>query len=78
MIFAEHIQIVRDKALMTANNLAKIMPNKNGPKDSIRKLLSSVIHSQILYAAPWDEMALNQNVGAILTPENIVLEMVRI
>lgn len=28
------------------------MTNKNGPKDATRKLLSSVIHSQMLYAAP--------------------------
>lgn len=50
--FKEHVEIVRDKALRTARNLARIMPNIRGPKDSTRRLINSVVHSQLLYAAP--------------------------
>ncbi|KAI8126689.1 putative 115 kDa protein in type-1 retrotransposable element R1DM [Lucilia cuprina] len=50
--FSVHLQLIRDKALQTANTLARIMPNIHGPKDSTRKLINSVILSQMLYAAP--------------------------
>lgn len=50
--FIEHLQMVRNKAMHTARVLARIMPNSRGPKATTRKLINSVVHSQILYAAP--------------------------
>lgn len=49
--FNNHIRIIRDKALKTANILARIMPNIHGPKDSSRRLINSVVLSQMMYAA---------------------------
>lgn len=46
MVFAEHINKTVEKSLSI------LMPNIGGPRASKRRLISSVIHSQILYAAP--------------------------
>ena len=56
--FKIHLQNIRDKALKTANILAKIMPNNGGPKPSTRRLINCVINSQLLYAAPITEQAM--------------------
>lgn len=50
--FHKHVENARDKALKTANTLAKLMPNCRGAKDSTRRLINSVTHSQLIYAAP--------------------------
>ena len=50
--FKPHINIVRNKAMRTAASLARIMPNCGGPRPQIRTLINSVVHSQLLYAAP--------------------------
>lgn len=50
--FKQHVLNIRDKAMRTTTSLARIMPNCGGPKPQIRKLINSVVHSQLLYAAP--------------------------
>ncbi|KAI8129373.1 Retrovirus-related Pol polyprotein from type-1 retrotransposable element R1 [Lucilia cuprina] len=71
--FNIHVQNIRDKALKTANVLTKIMPNINGPKDSTRKLISSVVHSQMLYAAPIIASALKRKcvITQLLKPQRV-------
>lgn len=50
--FDEHLRIVSSKAAGAANALARIMPNIGGPAESRRRLLSGVVGSMMLYAAP--------------------------
>ncbi|KAL4103980.1 hypothetical protein QTP88_019293 [Uroleucon formosanum] len=50
--FKEHIKMVRAKALKTSAALTRLMPNIGGPSPTIRKLLTSVVNSYLLYAAP--------------------------
>lgn len=52
LTFKAHIMKSLEKAEKTMTALSKLMPNVAGPRASKRKALSSVIHSQILYAAP--------------------------
>ena len=54
--FDEHLEIAGVKAARVTSALARIMPNIGGPRQSRRKLLSSVVSSTILYAAPiWSQ-----------------------
>ena len=50
--FDEHLQIASAKAGAVLNALARIMPNIGGPRQARRKLLTSVVTSVMLYAAP--------------------------
>jgi len=50
--FKEHIKMVRAKALESTATLTRLMPNVGGPSPNKRKLLTSVLISQLLYAAP--------------------------
>lgn len=50
--FKEHFKMVRAKALKTTAALTRLMPNVRGPSPARRKLLMSVVNSQLLYAAP--------------------------
>uniref|UniRef100_A0A2S2PN34 Retrovirus-related Pol polyprotein from type-1 retrotransposable element R1 2 n=1 Tax=Schizaphis graminum TaxID=13262 RepID=A0A2S2PN34_SCHGA len=52
LTFAAHVDVVAKKAARTAAALARLMPNIGGPSQWKRKLLSSVVDSQLLYAAP--------------------------
>ncbi|KAJ8953124.1 hypothetical protein NQ317_001069 [Molorchus minor] len=52
LVFAEHINKTVEKAEKTLTALSILMPNIGGPRASKRRLISSVMHSQILYAAP--------------------------
>lgn len=71
--FKQHVLNIRDKALRTATSLARIMPNCGGPRPHIRKLMSSVVHSQLLYAAPTFVRALNlkQNIREIQKAQRV-------
>lgn len=50
--FKKHIEVVSNKATRTASAIARLMPNVGGPSAEKRRLLSSVVHSQLLYAVP--------------------------
>lgn len=50
--FGAHVEKALQKAERTLTALAGIMPNIGGARASKRKLLASVVHSQVLYAAP--------------------------
>lgn len=50
--FNEHLKIVSARAGAVYNSLAKLMPNIGGPHQARRKLLSTVVSSTMLYAAP--------------------------
>jgi len=47
----KHIQIVKAKSMRTASALSRLMSNVGGPRPVKRKLLTPVMHSQLLYAA---------------------------
>ena len=52
LTFSEHLKNTINKAEKTMKALSAVMPNIGGPRSSKRKLLASVVQSQILYAAP--------------------------
>lgn len=52
LTFKQHIEKTAVKAEKTMTALAGLMPNIGGPRSSKRKVLASVVHSQLLYAAP--------------------------
>lgn len=53
--------MVGAKAMRTAQSLSRILPNVRGSSTAKRNLLSSVAHSQLLYAAPiWQPLLDNR------------------
>ena len=52
MSFADHILNIIKKADRTIRALSNLMPNVGGPRTTKRRILSSVVHSQILYGCP--------------------------
>ena len=50
--FGEHLRIAATKAIQCGANLARLMPNIGGPREAKRRLVASVVHSKLLYAAP--------------------------
>ena len=52
LTFAEHVNKTIQKAEKTVTALTSLMPNIGGPRASKRKVLSCVVHSQLLYGAP--------------------------
>lgn len=63
LTFNVHIEKTVEKAEKTANALATLMPNVGGPGAAKRRTLCSVVHSQILYAAPvWYTVVANKRV----------------
>lgn len=52
MSFTEHINRATEKADKVAAALTRVMPNIGGPKPERRQVLTSVVHSIILYGAP--------------------------
>lgn len=68
LTYGAHIDKVIEKAEKTVTALSGIMPNIRGPRASKRRTLLSVVHSQLLYAAPvWSEAAKRQTVKRKLT-----------
>ncbi|XP_070854670.1 uncharacterized protein [Drosophila suzukii] len=56
--YKEHLEYANKKAAATARSLARILLNTRGPKQERRKLIASVVTSQVLYAAPvWAKAA---------------------
>jgi len=57
--YKEHLEYANKKAAASARSLARILLNTRGPKHERRKLIESVVTSQVLYAAPvWAYAAL--------------------
>ena len=50
--FGEHLRIAAAKAIQCGANLARLMPNIDGPREAKRRLVANVVHSKLLYAAP--------------------------
>lgn len=71
--FCQHIKNIRNKAIRTATTLARLMPNIGGPRQHTRRLINSVVYSQLLYAAPTFEIvAKNKSrILEILKPQRI-------
>jgi len=54
--YREHLEYVNKKASETTGSLCRILLNIRGPKQVRRKLLATVVETQLLYAAPgWAE-----------------------
>jgi len=54
--YREHLEFVNQKASETTGSLCRILLNTRGPKQDRRRLLATVVKSQLLYAAPvWAE-----------------------
>ena len=49
--FGEHLKIAAAKAIQCGANLARLMPNIGGPREANRRLVASMVHSKLLYAA---------------------------
>lgn len=61
LTFAEHINRTVQKAEKTMTAILSLMPNIGGPRASKRRILISVVQSQLLYAAPvWHKITENQ------------------
>jgi len=59
LTFAAHVRTVAKKAITSATALSRLMPNIEGPGQWKRRLLASVVESQLLYAAPvWADTVL--------------------
>jgi len=52
MLFKVHVKRAAARTADIGNQLARIMPNMGGPREDRRRLLSSVVHSVLLYGAP--------------------------
>ena len=50
--FGEPLKIAAAKPIKYGANLARLMPNIDGPRKAKRRLVASVVHSKLLYAAP--------------------------
>ena len=50
--FGEHLRITTAKAIQCGASLARLMPNIGGTREVKRRLVASVVHSRLLYAAP--------------------------
>ena len=50
--FGEHLKIATAKAIQCGAKLARLKPNIGEPREAKRKLVESVVHSKLLYAAP--------------------------
>ena len=61
LIFSEYLQIATAKAIQYGANLARLMPNIGGPREAKRKLVTRLVHSKLLYAAPVWASAFNNH-----------------
>ena len=61
--FKRHIEYAATKASSIATTISRILPNIGGPRQSRRLLLSRVVSSVLLYAAPVWATALNNKVN---------------
>lgn len=59
--FAGHVRMINEKASKRALSLMKLLPNVGGPRWAKRLMLSGVVQSIVLYAAPVWKGVLNMN-----------------
>lgn len=52
LTFTRHIRAVMESAIKAAKAVGRLMPNVGGPSVTKRRLLSTVVTSKLLYAAP--------------------------
>ena len=50
--FGEHLQTATPKAIQCEANFARVKPKIDGTSEEKRRLVASVVHSKLLYAAP--------------------------
>jgi len=50
--FRTHFNVLVPRVAKAANNLARLLPNLEGPSGRVRRLYAEVVHSIVLYAAP--------------------------
>ena len=61
--FGEHLEIATAKAIQCGANLTRVMPNIGGPREAKRRLVTSVVLSKLLYAAPvWANALQNHDI----------------
>ena len=61
--FGEHLKITAAKAIQCGAGLARLIPNIGGPREVKRRLVASVVHSRLLYAAPvWVKALQNHSI----------------
>ncbi|XP_060516767.1 uncharacterized protein LOC132696115 [Cylas formicarius] len=63
--FAEHVKRTVQKAEKTTSALLCLMPNIGGPRSSKRRLLASVVHSQILCVINTTKKAITESVQRV-------------
>ena len=59
--FGKHLQIATAKAIQCGAALTRFMPSIGGPREAKKRLVSSVVNSKLLYAAPIWTSALNNH-----------------
>jgi len=56
LTFVDHVRAAASKAMISATALGSLRPNVKGPGQWKRRLLATVVESQLLYAAPtWSD-----------------------
>lgn len=60
--FKNHLVSTRLKATKTVAVIGRLMPNVGGPKEEKKRILATVVNSQLLYAAPiWERAMIYEN-----------------
>ena len=77
--FDEHLKIAAAKATQCGANLARLMSNIGESREAKRRLVASVVHSKLLYAAPvWSNALQNHAIQMklFLAPRLVTLRIV--
>jgi len=73
--FTRHVDNVANRAGATATAVSRLMANKGNPSQAKLRLISTVVHTQQLYATPnWTEVVTKtaRNVAALRKPQRTV------
>ena len=60
--FGQHLLVTNAKLIQCGAKLDLLMPNIGGPREAKRRLVASVVHTKLLYAAPVWASALSNHV----------------